>query len=81
MTSPKTLIGGDDPISRDAVKFLVGHKEEDDVTDYKLTFHPENEKSWLDLTIDVSAFANTYGGFLIFGVRINRRSWSEFRKT
>lgn len=68
MTSPKTLIGGDDPISRDAVKFLVGHKEEDDVTDYKLTFHPENEKSWLDLTIDVSAFANTYGGFLIFGV-------------
>ena len=68
MTSPKTLIGKDDPISRDAVKLLVGHKEEDDVTDYKLTFHPENEKSWLDLTIDVSAFANTYGGFLVFGV-------------
>lgn len=68
MTSPKILISSDDPLSRDAAKFLVSYKEEDDVTDYKLTFHAELEKSWLDLTIDVSAFANTHGGYLVFGI-------------
>lgn len=73
MTSPKTYISSDDPISREAVKFLVDYKEEDDLTDYKLTLDTENDKSWLDLTIDVSAFGNTLGGYLIFGVEDGRK--------
>jgi predicted HTH transcriptional regulator len=68
VTSPRTFIESDDPVSREAAVTLLSHKEEDQYTDYKQTFHPSKDKSWLDLTIDVSAFANTYGGYLVFGV-------------
>lgn len=68
MASPREFIESDDPISRDSAKALLSHKEEDQYTDYKQTFHVSEEKAWLDLTIDVSAFANTYGGYLVFGV-------------
>jgi hypothetical protein len=42
--------------------------EEDDRLDYKETMDITSEKHWLELTKDVSAFANTYGGYLVFGV-------------
>jgi Schlafen, AlbA_2 len=58
-----------DPLTMEAAKFLVNYKEEDDRVDYKLEIDPHAEKDWLELTKDLSAFANTFGGFLVFGVQ------------
>ncbi len=48
--------------------FLVEYAEEDDRVDYKQTIDPTSEKCWLEITKDISAFANTHGGYLIFGI-------------
>lgn len=57
------------PLSREIVEFLVDYKEEDAQVDYKESFDPSNQKCWLELAKDISAFANTHGGYLVFGVR------------
>ncbi len=61
-------INSGDPLSRDAALFLVAYAEEDNRVDYKQTVDLDSEKEWLGLTKDISAFANTRGGYLIFGV-------------
>ena len=61
-------LNSDDPLTREAALFLVGYKEEDNLVDYKLEFDLRMEKHWLGITKDVSAFANTLGGYLVFGV-------------
>lgn len=61
-------LSSDNPVTREAALFLVDYKEEDDRVDYKLAFDPQAEKHWLEITKDVSAFANTFGGYLVFGV-------------
>lgn len=65
----KTIIEADDPLSSDAINFLLGYKEEDIYVDYKETFNKDDEKHWLGITSDAMAFANTLGGFIVFGVR------------
>ena len=57
-----------DPLSDAALDSLIAHREEELYVDYKESFD-RGEKGWLDLTIDVMSFANTNGGFLLFGVR------------
>lgn len=57
-----------DPLSDQACIFLLDYREEDSRVDYKKDFDPNSEKSWIDLAIDVTAFANTYGGYLVFGI-------------
>ena len=72
MPDPQTianLIASEDPLSDEAIGTLLGYSEEDDRVDYKITLDPSSEKEWLGLTKDVAAFANTVGGYLIFGVR------------
>jgi predicted HTH transcriptional regulator len=64
----------DDPLSEDALEALIKHKEEDPCLDYKLELNPNSEREWLEITKDVSAFANTFGGYLIFGIRDNDKS-------
>ena len=64
-----SIIKSDDPLSDSAISYLLNHKEEDKLVDYKEAFDPTSEKSWLDLNVDVVAFANTHGGFLVFGVQ------------
>lgn len=63
----------DDPLTREAALFLVGYKEEDNYVDYKLEFDVREEKHWLGITKDASAFANTLGGYLVFGVADKNR--------
>ena len=58
----------EDPLTRETAVFLVEYAEEDDRLDYKETMDTTSEKHWLELTKDVSAFANTHGGYLLFGV-------------
>lgn len=64
-----SIIRSDDPLSDNSIGYLLNHKEEDKLVDYKEAFDPTSDKSWLDLNVDVVAFANTYGGFLVYGVK------------
>ena len=66
--SVDTYLTSENPVTRKAALFLIDYKEEDDRVDYKLSFDPKDEKHWLEVTKDISAFANTFGGYLIFGV-------------
>lgn len=68
------LLRSADPLSDDALAYLVKYQEEDDRLDYKLSVDGSSEKEWLSLTKDISAFANTFGGYLLVGVRNNDRS-------
>ena len=68
MSKIKDFINNKDPLTKDIVKELISYKEEDDCLDYKQTIELGSEKEWLGLTKDVSAFANTYGGYLVFGI-------------
>jgi len=65
----KLFLNSDDPLCDDAIKTLISHKEEDLYVDYKETFDPKDEKAWLGITSDVMAFANTVGGYIVFGVK------------
>ncbi len=69
MNSIVQLLKSEDPLSREALEFLLTYCEEDSLVDYKETFHPDQEKEWLEITKDIMAFANTQGGYLVFGVR------------
>lgn len=68
MPSIKELLLQNDPLTRESVLFLAKYAEEDDRLDYKREIDPTSEKYWLEITKDISAFANTHGGFLLFGV-------------
>jgi len=69
MNSIKQIMQSEDPLSLEAIKYLLDYHEEDPQLDYKLTCHPKEEKSWLDITKDIIAFANTIGGYIVFGVK------------
>jgi len=62
------FLGSDDPLTREAALFLSTYAEEDNRVDYKLTVDLDSDKEWLGLTKDISAFANTRGGYLVFGI-------------
>ena len=66
--SVRDCLDSDDPLSDAVFEFLLGYREEDSVVDFKESFH-ESEREWLELTKDVMAFANSRGGYLLFGVR------------
>lgn len=68
MASISHLLKSPDPLSQEALEFLISYREEDSRVDYKQTFHPALDKDWLELTKDIMAFANTEGGYLVFGV-------------
>jgi hypothetical protein len=76
------LLRTEDPLSDLACKFLLEYKEEDSHVDYKRDFEPSSEKCWYDLAIDVMAFANTHGGYLVYGVeaRVGRNEHRELRR-
>jgi len=63
-----------DPLSENAIEFLLGYKEEDDLVDFKLTLDPSSEKEWIEIVKDITAFSNTYGGYLVFGVKDHDKS-------
>lgn len=68
MADIKEFLQQEDPLTREIVIELIAYKEEDDRLDYKQTLNLDSEKEWLGVTKDISAFANTHGGYLLFGV-------------
>lgn len=67
--SVEYYLESDDPLSDEACNYLLNYNEEDLRVDYKERFNHSIEKSWIDLSVDVVSFANTYGGYLVFGVK------------
>jgi len=65
----KELIESSDPLTDEALQIVLTSREETTLVDYKLTFHTDEEREWLEITKDVIAFANTFGGYLVFGVK------------
>ena len=68
MRNIEYYINSSDPLSKEAFDFLISYNEEDDHIDFKETIDLKSEKEWLSLTKDISAFANTFGGYLVFGI-------------
>lgn len=66
--SAAELLASSDPLSDDACTGLLNYKEEDGLVDFKQSFDPRHDKSWIDLAVDCVAFANTDGGYVVFGV-------------
>lgn len=62
-------LSSSDPLSDDAVDFILKHREENRLVDYKEAFNTKEEIEWLNITKDVLAFANTESGYLVFGVK------------
>lgn len=56
------------PLTKAIAVALLAYAEEDDRLDFKQTLDPANDRDWLELTKDITAFANTHGGYLVFGV-------------
>ncbi len=74
MQSTRFFLESDDPLTRDLAVHLSTYDEEDLFVDYKLTMDIDSESAWLELTKDVSAFANTSGGYLFYGSDDNNKS-------
>ena len=68
METISSLLNLEEPLSKTVAESLISYDEEDDRLDYKTTLEISSNKEWLELTKDISAFANTYGGYLVFGV-------------
>ena len=66
--TPHDILSMDDPLTQENAEILCDYKEEDEYVDYKSQFKSGSEKDWLEITKDIMAFANTYGGFLVYGV-------------
>jgi hypothetical protein len=67
-SSLEELLASADPLSDEALSGVLDAREENSVVDYKLDFANE-DREWLEVTKDVMSFANTDGGYLVFGVR------------
>lgn len=68
--TPASYLKSDDPLSAECCDFLVSYREETDLVDFKLEFDPSsNSKDWLELAKDCAAFANTGGGYLVYGIK------------
>jgi len=74
MSNLEDYMSSSDPLTREAALFLIQYAEEDDRVDYKQTIDVDSDKEWIGLTKDISAFANTCGGYLVFGVVDNDKS-------
>lgn len=65
----KTQIIVEDDISKEKLEFLIDLKHEEERLDYKEKVDTSNRrKSIVDLVCDIISMANSYGGYLVFGV-------------
>jgi hypothetical protein len=65
--SLKDFVLNPEPLSPEAQKYLLEYVGETDLIDFKLDFDG-SDREWIEITKDIVAFANTHGGYLIFGV-------------
>ena len=58
-----------EPLSDDKIEFILNYKSETTLIDNKETFNTDEQREWLNITRDIIAFANTCGGYLVFGIK------------
>jgi hypothetical protein len=63
------LLNGTDPLCDDLIDLVLSYQEEDLLVDFKEDFDSKDEKQWHGITKDIAAFANTHGGYIVFGVK------------
>lgn len=64
-------VGSAEPLSEDKVEFIFKYNHETNYIDYKLKFNTGEQREWLKIAKDIVAFANTSGGYIVFGVEDN----------
>lgn len=67
LESVGSCLESSDPLSDEVFAYLLSYHEEDERVDFKKTFD-ESDREWLEITKDVISFANSYGGYLVFGI-------------
>lgn len=58
-----------EPLSDDKIEFILNYKSETTLIDNKETVNTDEQREWLNITRDIIAFANTCGGYLVFGIK------------
>ena len=56
------FLNSNDPLSDEALNYVINYKEEDPNIDYKLKFDYSSDREWLEITKDFLAFSNSCGG-------------------
>ena len=67
LESVSSCLESSDPLSGEVFIYLLSYREEDGRVDFKKTFD-ESDREWLEITKDVVSFANSHGGYLVFGI-------------
>ena len=67
LESVSSCLESGDPLSDEVFTYLLSYHEEDERIDFKKAFD-ESEREWLEITKDVISFANSHGGYLVFGI-------------
>jgi hypothetical protein len=57
-----------EPLSEDKIEFILNYKSENQYIDFKVSFNTGEQREWLNISKDIYAFANTDGGYIVFGV-------------
>ena len=65
--SVSSCLESSDPLSDKVFTYLLSYREEDERIDFKKAFDG-SEREWLEITKDVISFANSRGGYLVFGI-------------
>jgi hypothetical protein len=68
MSNILELLRSPEPLSDEAIATVMVAREENTHVDFKLDLE-NTDREWLEVTKDVMAFANTEGGYLVFGVK------------
>lgn len=58
-----------EPLSNGKTDFILNYKGETFYIDFKVSFNTNEQREWLKIAKDIYAFANTYGGYIVFGIR------------
>lgn len=58
-----------EPLSNDNCAFIINYSSETTYIDCKESFDTNEQREWLNITRDILAFANTCGGYIVFGIR------------
>lgn len=74
-------LSSENSLSQEIGELLIAHKEEDSHLDYKQEPNIDTDKSWLELTKDITAFANTEGGYFVFGILDKKSLWAFLKKS
>lgn len=74
-----------EPLSDDKCYFIVGYRCETAYVDFKESFNTYEQREWLNIIRDIVAFANTCGGYIVFGIKdktfelvgIDEKDWKQ----